>query len=249
MGNDSGITKEYYFREILSNRIVYIPLWKNMSALDMRIEKDNEGWIFQGKDEFDRVALDKISNLNGLNKFLYLGGDFIAAFLLGSFCLFSASQGSFVLNHLLLFGVFTAICYILLYGFGYKKIFAFGMFINFLFTIFFILKTTGTKGLFDNFALYIALYVLCLVIIPVITTKIGYIKRPKNENNEDRVFWFSPKDKKGILVVAYKEDICSEETIKKMKAKREQQRIQEERRKAQRTNKNNKKDEYNDYYE
>ncbi|WP_172199000.1 hypothetical protein [Campylobacter sp. RM16188] len=249
MGNDGGITKEYYFREILSNRIVYIPLWQNISALDMTIEEDGEEWFFQGKYEFDRVALDKISSLSGLHKFLYLGGDFIAVFLLGLLCLFVVSQNGFVLNHISLFGIFTAICYILLYGFGYKKIFAFGMFINFLFTIFFIFKTTGIKGLSGSLVLYVALYFLLSVVIPVITTKIGYIKKPKNENGEDRVFWFSPKDRKGILVVAYKEDICSEEAINKMKAKREQQRIQRERRKAQQMKKNSKKDEYNDYYE
>ena len=64
----------YYFRDIYSNTIAYIPLWKTNNAINMTLMHEDNIWTLETKNS--NIVLNKLEKLKGIH-FYFLRGMFL----------------------------------------------------------------------------------------------------------------------------------------------------------------------------
>ena len=204
----------YYFRDIYSNTIAYIPLWKTNNAINMTLMHEDNIWTLETKNS--NIVLNKLEKLRGIHKFLFFAGDVFALIALTLFFSWGMFFGAGILSQFVLFMSVTAILYIATYKLGLNKgLFFIGMFLNLLVTVFLVFKTYGIDGVFTTFAFYCALWVVLAIVVPKLIEKYELYKNP-----EDQIMWFSLDSNQGLMMFCYKSDQMSEEKAFKLRKQR-----------------------------
>ena len=208
------MTNNYYFRDIYSNTIAYIPLWATNNAINMTLTCENNIWSLETKN--NNIVLNRLEKLKGIHKFLFFGGDIFALIALMLFFSWGMFFGAGVLSQFVFFMSVSAILYIATYKLGLNKgIFFIAMFINLFITIFFVYKAYGYSGVFTTFAFYCALWVVLAIIVPKLIEKYGLYKNP-----EGQIMWFSLEGNSGLMMFCYQSDQISEEKALKLRKQR-----------------------------
>lgn len=204
----------YYFRDIYSNTIAYIPLWKTNNAINMTLMHEDNIWTLETKNS--NIVLNKLEKLKGIHKFLFFAGDVFALIALTLFFSWGMFFGAGILSQFVLFMSVTAILYIATYKLGLNKgLFFIGMFLNLLVTVFLVFKTYGIDGVFTTFVFYCALWVVLAIVVPKLIEKYELYKNP-----EDQIMWFSLDSNQGLMMFCYKSDQISEEKAFKLRKQR-----------------------------
>lgn len=204
----------YYFRDIYSNTIAYIPLWKTNNAINMTLMHEDNIWTLETKNS--NIVLNKLEKLKGIHKFLFFAGDVFALIALTLFFSWGMFFGAGILSQFVLFMSVTAILYIATYKLGLNKgLFFIGMFLNLLVTVFLVFKTYGIDGVFTTFSFYCALWVVLAIVVPKLIEKYELYKNP-----EDQIMWFSLDSNQGLMMFCYKSDQISEEKAFKLRKQR-----------------------------
>lgn len=242
----------HYYASILSNKMAYLPFWKeNIQRDSYFLERGANEWFYVDH-KGEEHGLIKITKLSAFDKFIFFGGDLLVIALMIFLIVLSFSKSTMLItNYWIFYACAIGLSYILIFSMKKPKLANMFMFVVTIITALLILKNYGIMVLYNNLVILCAIYIIFTFCLTSLCIKNITVKDAEQNLYNPKANFFKLNKQDGILLIAYKSEKLSDQEVEKILEKQKKEYFREQKISKKHTKKKIKEKEIDDdeYYD